>query len=493
MSLVLAIRIIKSLSGSEKRFVTLHARKQQGEKRYFDLFTLISDSGNSDNEKIRARFQKTHPRTSIHNAARYLVGMITDCLISLRVEKDPYFGMLQDLMRVRVLQERSLPDDAYELLQKIKEQAAHQQQHLIEYITCRDELNYFSLSGFANISDKTLVGKQMKAKDILKSIGHIQDHHSLFELLKYRLVHSGKIASQDDQKKLNDLMLSEMTLVAGKSKDIFAAQKLHLLFQSYFFIDIGDYQSALKVFAALNKLFEKNRLLLEHPPLDYFSALSGILDSLHALGKFDQIDFYTDQLKTLDQAAYPEHFRFQVRKTIAVYDLAVLNATGEYKKAIHYCEQVEYLLKSFAVANEERQWELYFYFSLTYYHAGDRKKAHRYLGELVRTFKLVPHHPICKAIRLLDILMHYEKGDVEYLQYEIRSYKRFFKQPSLLASEKLLLKMIQAWPDPRRKRIPLALQKKLLSDAEAIEENRYERQLLKYFDFGMWIRKRIGG
>jgi len=67
--------------------------------------------------------------------------------------------------------------------------------------------------------------------------------------------------------------------IADITKKTFTSQKLHLLFQSFFLIDIGDYHSAVKSLFKLNELFEKNKRFWAHSPFDYLSALNGIIDS----------------------------------------------------------------------------------------------------------------------------------------------------------------------------------------------------------------------
>lgn len=493
MTLLTLARLVKSLSGAEKRYFKLLTRKQAGSKDYLGLFDIIDKAPTADTVMIKEKFRKTNPKSSLNNTARYLVKVLTDSLIQSKVEKDSLFHLFQEIMRVKILQERSLHEEGYLLLKKIRSSASASQQHLVEYFTFREELDYLSDSSFQVITDKTLIGIQMKAKDTLKVLNHIQDHHSLFELLKYRLVHSGKISSDEDRKRLNDLMLSEMILVAGKSKNSFAAQKLHLLFQSFFFTDIGDYQSALKTFHALNKLFEENIKLLNKPPLDYLSTLNGILDSLHTLRKYGEISYYIEKLKQLDQSDYPEYFRYQVRKTVIVYQLAILTGEAKFAEALEFTRNIDNsVLKMYPMINEEKQWELYFFCSLVHFEKKDWKRAHGYINQVMQLHKAQPQLLVCKAIRLLNIIIYYETDDTDYLQYEIRSYKRFFsKQHPLLKSETLLLKFILLWPDPRKKKIPQAFYKTISKEVHSIIEDKYEMQLLKYFDYTKWVMGKL--
>lgn len=493
MILETLIKLVKSLSGAEKRHFKLLTRKQTGSKDYLILFDIIDKTPATDTVTVKQRFRKAHAGSSLNNTARYLLKVLTDGLIQSKVEKDTQFHLFQELMRIKVLKARSLHEEGYALLKKVRKSAIGSQQHLIEYFTYREELDYLSDSSYKVISDKVLVGTQMKAKDILKTLNHIQDHHSLFELLKYRLVHSGKISSDEDRKRLNDLMLSEMILVSGKSKNSFAAQKLHLLFQSFFFTDVGDHQSALKTFHALNNLFEQNITLLDKPPLDYLSTLIGILDSLHTLKKYDEIHYYIEKLKRLDQSIYPEFFRYQVRKSAIVYQLAILTGKEKSGEAITVIKDMESgFLKMYPMINEERQWELYFFCSLAHFGNKDWKKAHSYINQVMQVHKVQPQLLICKAIRLLNIIIYYEKGDSHYLEYEIRSYKRFFsKKNALLKSEALLLKFILLWPDPRKRKIPELSYKNISQELQSFNSDKYEKQLLKYFDYVQWMLGKI--
>lgn len=491
MSLLPAIRLVQSLSGSEKRFFKLNTRQQSRERDYQELFDIICSSS-PQAEEIAARFKTAFPKSNIDNTARYLVRVLTDCLIQQRVQKDGFFQLFQGIMRVKVLQERALPEEGYRELKRIRENASRHQQHFIEYLTYRYELDHLSGTGFTEVSDSQLVQTQMKAREVLRSVNHVQDHHSLFEMMKYRLLHAGQILSDEDRKKLNDLMLSEMILMTGKMKNIFATQKLHLLFQSYFLTNIGDFSSALKTYRDLNKLFEDNLHLLDHPPLDYLSALDGIITSLGMLKNFEEIQYYTSKLQQLDQPAYPEYFRYQLRKTILAAQLSIHTATGQYEKArLLLNDTGKDLVAGYGMVNEEKQWELYFYAALSHFGWGDLKKAHKWLGEVIQLYKSQPNLLICKAARLLNIIIHYEIGDADYISYEIRSYTRFFHRPQSprLQTEIVLLKLLQLSPTPAMKLRPTATLKKLLEKIDQLKNDKYEQQLLRYFDFAEWMKK----
>jgi hypothetical protein len=483
-----ALKLINSLSGPEKRHFKLFSGKQTAEKDYLGLFEIIEQSPLSDAKSISIAYNEQFPGTSLDNASRYLIKLITDSLVQLKTEKDNMFNLMQRLMRVKVLQERSLAEEAYQELKKIQKKAELSQNHFIQYITYRYELNHLAETDFPGMTDNFLVDMQMKAKECLRTMHHIEGHYSLYELLKYRLIHYKAIESDEDKKKLNDLLLSEVSLIAGKVKDKFEFRKLHLLFQSFFFTHTGNHKSALKTFYELNLLFEQNSELQEHPPIDYFTSLEGILDSLNSNQNYKEMPFYIEKVKNINVESCPDHFRSLVQNTVIVYSLKMMIEEGKYEQAIDYIKSFDARTwDAYHLINVEKRLELYFYCSLAYFNKKEYKKALKYLNEITAESSRYALLPVYKALRLLHVIIHYELKNTEFLSYEIRSYKRFFQQRSkILKSEKLVFKTIQL--DPLGNSIPKnkSLVPKIKLLCQSIQEDKYERVLLKYLDLCNW-------
>jgi hypothetical protein len=487
------IKLINSLSSSEKRYFQLQSKLQSGNKEYLLLFNLLDGNKNPDVQQLKQEFKKKSPNGSWDNTCNYLAGMLLDSLVRAKREKDIFFELLQQIQEIKILTERSLDDEAFKLIQKVRQKAARYQLHWIEYYCCRSELNYYSNNNFPGLNDNSLIKLQMKGKDVLKNLNHIHDHYSLYELLKFRLINAGRIVSEEGKKKLNDLMLSEIVLVAGKAKS-FASQKLHLLFQSFFFTDIGDYQSAVKSFYQLNDLLEKNEAFVDNPPLDYLSALSGIIDSLRMLQNHTEAAYYLNKIKNLDQNFYPEFFRYLVRKTFCTNQIVTLLQAHKPEEAKQFVSSISSdIFDNYAMVDEEKQSELYFYCSLVYFKQGDLRKAHLFIREIMTRLRLPDQLLVSKAIRLLNIIIYYEKGEFPHLEYEIRSYKRYFMQSKLLKTERIIFKIIGASTANKRIRLMNNEQRKLLNELSLVTKDRYEQQLLKYFDFAGWARNIIEG
>jgi len=150
------------------------------------------------------------------------------------------------------------------------------------------------------------------------------------------------------------------------------------------------------------------------------------------------------------------------------------------------------LLNAYNMVDDEKQSEMLFFISLTYFKAGNLKKAQKYISEITLVRKMNYQSMIYKAARLLDILISYEKKDLEYLDYQIRSYKRVAQQKGkLLQTETTVFKTVKIDPVKNFPRKNEILWKKIAPAITTIENDKYESQLRKYFDFTGWIKNKF--
>lgn len=135
------------------------------------------------------------------------------------------------------------------------------------------------------------------------------------------------------------------------------------------------------------------------------------------------------------------------------------------------------------MVNDEKQNELLFYIALAYFMTNNYKKARKYINEIVLVKKANSLSLIFRATRILSIIMRYEDKEFDYLNYEIRSYKRSFKGTHKpLQTELLIFKLIKQHPDFNAANRNQQLWRTIHPVIEAIQKDKFELQLLKYFD-----------
>lgn len=487
------IQLIHSLSKAEKRQLKIISRRQSGRKDYIQLFDLVDKEQVFDKTTLVQKYRRKFPGSSLENTSRYLFKSIVEALIQVRTKDSPMHELVYGLLKVNILNERNLPEEGYKELERLKIISEKLQESFYDYIILRTELKYHIDNNFQSLTENKLIALQMKARDNIRQVRNTHEHFALYELLKFRLLKSGAVLNAEDKSKLNDLLLNEMSVVNSRVKHNVESKKLHLLFQSYFFTNTGDYKAALKTFYELNRLFEKYDPLLKNPPWDYYGALAGILDNLGTNTHFVEMVPYLSRLSQLDKSIYPEYFRFLVKKTTLHFSLWKLIGTGNYKEAGELVAKSEKSIwKQYPLVNEEKQNELLFYLALTDYHNKQFKKAQKFINEIVLTGKVNENLPVYKAASLLNLIMSYESKDFESLDYLIKNYKKAKGQNGgLMKTEKILIAAIKMNPDFNVKLKNKILWNKIKGSVSDILNNKHEKHLSKYFDFVGWVEKRF--
>lgn len=483
-------KLVLSLSGSERKHFKSGYSSNGADKDYMNLFDLMcKEEGNDIAEDIEFRFRKEFPKKSFDNTAAYLYKVLTDMLVQMRAEHDNWFYSYHCLMKAQLCFERSIPERGLKELRKIKNLAKERQDNLMHYAASRMELSSISEDGFPDLSEQELVDMQMKAKRSLQVLRQTHEHYSLFELLNHRL-RSEEIPSGDQvDKKRNDLILSELSITTRGSQQPFESKKLHLLFQAYFLNRIGDHSSALNIFKDLNVLFEQHPQLWSWPPYDYLSALDGILDSLRSVGYYEEMDFFINKIQMLNTGNYPDHFIQASRQILLIYQLNSILGKKTYQSALELIKNNKlFLPKTMQTVNRDKQLELLFFISVSYLLNKDLQKANKYIGLCILHDKQGSKHLIYRASKLLRMIIHFEMGNLDYLEYEIRTHKRLFnKSGKSIELERLLFHIFLINP----KRSSTAKMKQIWQKQQDLEDKMkrkaHEQELLKYFDFFGWM------
>lgn len=490
-SLSLAI-LIGSLSKSEKRYFRLHAGLQNGDKSYLNLFDLYESISPGD---IETAFRAKFPGQRFEVASRHLYRVILQALVHLRKHKDVQTQIFQTITQAEILFERGLPDEAYGELAKAEKTAVAYQHDTLLLLVRRTELRFLSARQFRDIGEKELVGKQMRIMDSLKQIRSSNLHTQLYDILKLRFIRKGYARSAARQEALNDLLLQEINLVASASGKGFETEKTHLLFQATYFLNAGNHGAALRYYRRLIDLFAENRLLLNNPPVHYFNAVTGILDSLLATELYTEMPFFTARLEELERGRYPTDFTLTVHAHRYLFESAARLGHGETGRALELESAFEEsLFRKQTLLDVELQLRLHVHRAALHLTLGEPDEARRHLKSIFASGKLFSPFPFFRTARLLNLVLQTERQRFDFLDAEIKALQRESRSDAkhtLCYTEKLLFAFLRAHPLPPDRASRENIWQRYAPVAERVRNDKYERSLLTTFDFITWIERRL--
>lgn len=484
------IHLINNLTKQEKKEFSLYISNKP-EKDYIFLFRLIDDKKISDPEELKMAFLAAKPASSFNTVVIYLFDLLIDILTRLRTEQDSYYLLFNELLHARVLYEKSMYQECFQVLKKVKEKAVYYENHFALLVAQRLELNYLLTLDFEDMDEQKLLNKQYKMNNTLKSIRQLNEQSSLYELLKYRMINRGASRSLEETQKLDDLVTSEISIVASAGVENFEIKKNHQLFQANYFITVGDYKAAFNSFVELNKLFEENSHLWNNPPVYYLMTVEGMLESLRIMHNYEGMNYFIEKLTKLSSPS--SSFQLNVTYVIFLYRLFSFIDGGDFDKAgIWIAEHQASLIDKMLLLKEQQQAEMSLYIALIHLGNGEYRKARKRLSATIGRGHLYSL-PLFRTIRIVNVMIHYELGDVDYIQSEIRSIKREMSKNKgyNLKVESFLLKFLNySFADTNRKR-RAEIWESMAEEVHALYADKYETQILRKFDFVAWVEAKI--
>lgn len=483
------IVLIESMDANEKRYFQLHTKMHNGKKDYQLLFDLILQEGFSG-EQIKARFKKLRPESSFEITCSHLYQTLLKKLSVKEGESDIEFRVLKACQHSRFLFKRNLYAEAFQLIEKNKAIALEYELFGPFLMLAKLEISFYNQLEFSEIDENTLVRLQSKIESVSRQQRAIENHTGLYNLISIRQIKQGTIRTDQEKEKLNDLAFNELQAVSGQLKNSFEAQKLHLLFQSAYFMKMANPKSSLKVYYELNELFENNRKLWEDGPHSYINHIKGILNNLRWFGHYDEMPFFINKMKDLLPGLSHDKY---VLCLVYLFESLILTDQKKFSEALEHLEKqsMDWIDKSVALPFGSRI-EMVLQIATVYFWNKEYKKGLKVIGPLLNAGKPFMQLPLFKTLRFLNILIHYELENFDYLDSEIRSFERdLLKRKKLYKSEKFILKGIKQCNNESNQMKRTLILSRQIEKLNALKNDPYENQLIESFDFIYWFETKI--
>lgn len=482
------------MSKSEKRGFKLFCSIQKGEKNYIELLNIIDKSPLESEEKIREKYNLLHNEKNIETSATYLYQLLIDFLIQKRTEKSIQSQIFKQIEASKVLYERNLPEDATKELTSALNKAKRFEDDIMQLLASRIELAQASEDNFKDFQEKEMVEKHIKLLNTLKYSRTISQHNFLLNILSYRLLYNHYHTPSEEKEMLNDLVLNELHIISNNTYSGFQAEKIHLLFQSAYYIEIGNYVSAIRNYKRLLELFKENYHLIQNPPIYYLKALIGITDSLFTIGIYSEMKHFMEIINNLKNEEYQTDFKLKVIWFEYYYRMMISIQTGEFEQIdIIKKEYSEVLLCKISNLPLDIQLKSYIIESLSHFVKDEIKEAKKSLKAIFLRGKVFMHFPLYRFARIINLLIIVEQDRNDFIDMEITALKRSSSFEKLSKTESLILNFIKDYPFSTYKTNKNKIWNSYNSKINLIKSDKLERRILKYFDFLSYIESKITG
>lgn len=483
-------QLIKSLSGSEKRYFKLFINQGGGKtNKYVQLFDAIDTQSEFDDEALKAVVYVDEPIQSrkYSELKSYLYDSILKSLQFYDEKSSVDFKLKSMLQSVRVLFKRSLYEDCLDILQKAKKLAYKYEQYnvIIEILTWEKDIAYAKSD--IDFLDQKLKAFEQEENFCLTQLQLINTYRNLFLKLLIGL-RKNTVRSEKWAASLNQ----SIDAIKVDSIEEIKSQRARILYYrvfAFYYYSNSDNQKFYETNRSLVEVMETNKYLLQEDLSEYISTLSNLSMSSGKLGKFDEVLVYLEKFKKLKPNTFDDELKIHRQYYTIKFQLCITK--GDFEEGLRELKHHLAEVKKFDETLFERN-SFYFQYFYICYGAEEYDKALEYLNHWLSLPKTVERQDLQAIARILNLIIHYEIGNHLLLDSLLRSTYRFLnKRNSLHLFERRMVSFIREANKIQDKRALQSAFEELKEDFDKLQSKGAEKAMLQIFDFEAWLRSKI--
>nr|MBA3705747.1 hypothetical protein [Bacteroidota bacterium] len=135
-----------------------------------------------------------------------------------------------------------------------------------------------------------------------------------------------------------------------------------------------------------------------------------------------------------------------------------------------------------------------FYYNIAYlfFGSGEYTKALFWLNKILNSSEIDARQDILSFSRILNLIIHYELGNNDVLEYTVKSTYRFlYTRNRLYEFETILLNFIRKLPKSFKPVELIQSFSELRKELITLSENSFEKKALEYLDLISWLESKI--
>lgn len=482
------IDLIKSLSGTEKRYIKL-STEFKDDSNYTRLFDCYERMRSYNDAVIKKEFKGEAILNQIHVAENYLYKAILKCLRNFHSESSIEFELKNQLNDVEILYRKGLYQQCRNTLNHIEKTALKYENHLVLI----EVYNWYSELRQVMPDNKSFPDHATVYQNELNSLNA---HKNTIEYKKISsdLFSNLKTDSQEQLKEKEKIVLSSMLQSEAKAttfRSKLSFYQLHSVYQTL----KGDIEKAISFQQKVVSLLEANPHQIQKKPLLYLISMNNLAIGLTKIKHDNEAIRVIEKLRASTKTfSIKNNIDWQTKlfTITSSLELDVYIKSNDFTKGIalipHIQSELE-RLKSHMSSVHELQFD--FAFARLFFQNKKYKESLHWINKLLNSpnKELLPDVYCCA--RMFQLIIYYETKDWNMFPYAIINTTRYLKSTKIFyRSETFLLAAMRKLEDVDK---PKELQqlKKLSSAFEEIVEDILEKNLLDNFNFSDWVNDKI--
>ncbi|MEO8664678.1 MAG: hypothetical protein ABI462_04200 [Ignavibacteria bacterium] len=475
--------LIKSLTGTEKRYFRLSASIQKGDKNYIKLFDQIEGMRTYDETSLRKYYKR------LTFTKNYLYNVIIKSLKAYSADNSQNVKLQEQLMKLKILYHKSLFRQFYKVLSLLKERSRQLENFTVYHELLKLEIQSVKTRDHKDID---LVKILTETKNVLTITGNLNEFNLASAIIRDTTRIHGMLRDQNSHKRISKVM-DNPVIKKGITPDSTNKEKesYYKLMSAYGYMT-GDMNALVDINEARLQIVENNPEIFEEDYVLKVIEISGAL--LHGYimtEKFERFDHHFSKLKSLK--AFSKLEMAMKFSKIYLYQFLNLLKQEKFKEGVELVKEAESTLTNYdSTIQKDDLIILRYYMCRIFFGAEDYKSALEYSNRLLNHPFIEYRADIQMYARILNLIIHYELQNYDLLPYIVKSVYRFlYKKKNFFRFEKIILGFLKSL---KYSTSELELERRLIllrSDLIRLHDDPFEKNAFMYFELLSWFdRKR---
>lgn len=493
------IQLIRSLSKAEKRAFKLYARRNSsgnnGEMKFLMLFDTLDKMKVYDEDQL---LKKTPgiKRSQLSNLKAHLYKQL---LVSLRLTHSVDNSDVQIRERIdyaRVLYNKGLYQQSLRWLENARVLARETRNDLLVLETLSFERliesQYITRSIHTRADELTI-----EAEEANRVIGMTNQLANLSLKLYGLYLKVGYARNEKDYYMVKEFFHSNLPDVEEAQLTYFEKLYLYMSYVWYHYIT-QDFLQCYRYATRWVNLFRDYPEMQQYRPDLYIKGMHNLLAALfniqhyeHFIEMLDELEHFADKR---DEFQFTENTELQLFQFVYTNRINKYYMEGRFTDGLSLVPEIEAGIERFGYKMDSHHILLFWYkIGCLYFGSGDNKMAIRYLNKIINYPDTQLREDIHCFARILNLIAHFELGNDDLVDYQVRSVYRFLgKMEDLHLVQQAIFKFLRKLPSISPDMLTSEfgkLHEKLVS----LKEQPFEKRPFLYLDIISWLECKRDG
>ena len=488
--------LIKSLTKSEKRFFKLSSSIQSGDKNYFKLFDFIDSQSAYDEQKLKEHFKKERFIKHLPSEKNHLYKLILKSLRQFYGEQSASSILKQEIKNIEILYDKALHKEATKFLKRAKKLAHEHEEFyfLIELISWEKVLTEESYeSGDFDVDLNIIIEEETT---VIEKLRNLAEYHILYSRINAVFRSDGFTKNEDQRKTVDEI--ANHQLIKGKNTALSRrAASICYYIQGLCAATNRDFEVSYEKFNRVRQILDDNPKIKVDLAQRYVLTLFHLMQSYLNEKDFKMAHQMIEQIKGLKgkKGFNTLHLTLRINNILLTDQMNLFNIQGEFDKALAvfedgYKENKELIERS----SKEHQIKFYFNAAYTLFAVSDYKNALQFINLILNDNEQQLRQDIYSFSRILNLLLHFELTNYDYLEYSSNSAIRYLNKTKRDHQiEKVFIKQIKKIAKTATQLETIPIYEETLTQINTLLEDENEQVILDYIDVVSWLKSKITG